>query len=188
MLLSNLLGGVFKAGSIGGDFFFDGGKLAAGVVDGNLIQSGGSLAPGDSPGMTTIIGDYLLSVGAVEFELSGLVPETEFDTLLVQGDAVLSGIIDVDLIEGFAPNPNDSFQLIDASSISGSWTFDFSDAALGSGLRWNTGQFASTGAISVDAVPEPGSATYLSLVCIIGLACRRGRRAVSTDCSAGVAA
>ncbi len=172
----NLHGGAFKSNSIVGNLAFADGSLAVDMIDGNLIQDGGVLAPGDSPGITTVTGDYLLNQGSIQFELAGLVPEIEFDRLVIQGDAVLSGIIDLDLIDGFNPQLNDSFQLVSASSISGSWTLDVSDAPLSSGLKWNTGKFASAGILSVAAVPEPSCITFLSLAGALTMVRRRGRR------------
>ena len=46
--------------------------LDVGTVHGDLLQQGGTLAPGNSPGLTTITGDYTLAGGVLELELAGL--------------------------------------------------------------------------------------------------------------------
>lgn len=156
----NLDGGTLDATSIdlesGSTFTMTDGMLVVDSFTGTLAQDGGVLAPGDSPGLTTIDGDYSLNAGSVWIELEGLSPGTEYDALNISGDAVLNGTIDVDLV-GFAPVVGHSFELFAANSITGNPIFDFSDAALSPGLAWNTSSFLSTGSISVAAVPEPTS-------------------------------
>lgn len=157
---------------------FESGVLeASGNINGAVNQTGGTLAPGESPGAFTVNGDYNLdSSASVEIEIAGLTPVSQFDVLNVTGNSVLNGIFDVNLLGGFAPQQGDSFDIfngmIDASS---SYTFDFADAQLASGLQWNTSQFGSTGVLSVSAVPEPSSWLLGLGATLLATRARRGR-------------
>ena len=73
-------------GSTNGDFNFNGGALHVGTVDFTLQQDGGVLAPGQSPGITTINGNYDLNAGTLEIELNGTgAAGTAYDQLVVNG-------------------------------------------------------------------------------------------------------
>ncbi len=47
---------------------------------------------------------------------------TEFDRLAISGTATLSGALNISLINGFTPNPGDSFQIMTFGSRSGTFT------------------------------------------------------------------
>ena len=162
------------------NFYMTGGRLVADVIVGNFQMNGGVFAPGDSPGLSEIQGNLDMIAGSIEFEIGGLARIVEFDAIDVDGLAVLDGVIDVDLIDGFSAVMGDSFLLLDvAGGITGATTFDFGDAGLASGLSWDTANFHSDGIIRVvAAVPEPGTATLLVLA-MTGLAIRRRRRVYS---------
>jgi hypothetical protein len=69
--------------------------------------------------------------------------------------------VEIDLLDGFTPTAHSEFKLIDASNFNGPGgiflpvTFDFTHAALDSGLSWDTSTFAVDGTIRV--VPETSS-------------------------------
>ena len=69
----------------------------------------------------------------LEFRLESL---SNFDNFGVTGAASLNGDIVVTLLGGFAPSLGDQFQVLAASSITGTPTFDFSAAPLANGLAW----------------------------------------------------
>jgi hypothetical protein len=100
-----------------------GGKLTGtGTVTAN-VSNAALVSPGASPGQLTISGSYTqTSVGALNVEIGGLTAETEFDRLAISGSATLSGTLNVSLINGFLPNPGDSFQIMTFASRSGSFT------------------------------------------------------------------
>ena len=100
----------------------------------------GSKSPGNSPGLTTIYGDYSQDAGSTLFvEIAGLLAGTEYDLLDVTGTAFLDGTLDVDFYDLggglFEPELGDSFDIITAETISGSFDILFL-ASLGSGLGW----------------------------------------------------
>ena len=150
-----LSGGCLQVDSLttgqgGHSFDFTGGRLIAGSVGFDLNQTGGVLAPGDSPGLTTINGTYMVAKGGeIEIELSGLVRESDYDAIDVSASAIINGTISVHHINGFQSQLGDSFIIVDAPAYSGTPTFDFTNANLAPGLEWSTSSFLTNGTISV---------------------------------------
>lgn len=156
--------GTLEANQILGiDLAMSEGMLDVGTLNGNLNMMGGTLAPGNSPGVTTINGDYMLSGGLLDMELAGLMQGTEYDFLDVNGDwTITGGDLQISLLGGFSPIAGNSFDLFDFDSLTG--TFDnVLLPTLGSGLAWNTSALYSTGTLSVSAVPEPSTFTAIGL-------------------------
>ena len=101
-----------------GDSLIGSGTLAADLVN------AGTVSPGNSAGIISIDGDYTQTAnGVLEIQLGGTTPGTEHDQLVVTGDATLSGILNVSLIDGFEPKLGDSFFIVNHLE---SGTFNFS--------------------------------------------------------------
>jgi hypothetical protein len=120
----NLQGGALAAavitkGATGGTFNFTGGTLNVGTFVGNLTQAGGTLAPGNSPGTTTITGDYSITnpAAAVSIDIAGMIPGTQFDRIDVAGTATLAGALVLQLSS--TPAPTDSFTFMTFSARQG---------------------------------------------------------------------
>lgn len=116
------------------------GKLmGTGTLEDNL-QDNGTVAPGESPGTLHIKGNYTQNApGQLEIELAST---SSFDQLAVTGQARLGGTLRIVLLSGFVPAATDSFSILTASSLLGS----FSDITISAGSA-NAGTFnlASTG-------------------------------------------
>jgi hypothetical protein len=123
-----------------------------GVVN---VGQGGVFTPGNSPGILTAAAvhfDNTVVSGAptLEIELAGTTPGAEYDQLHVTGQLSLGGILQVFLIDGFTPASGQSFDVLDWSSLTG--TFDAIQLpSLTGGLQWNTSQLYTTGILSVAA-------------------------------------
>jgi hypothetical protein len=131
----NLSGGTLRTTTLskgsGGSFSFTGGKLSADTVNFSLVNNGGTLAPGDSIGSTEtnsaapdigqthVVGDLTLNSGTLQIELSSL---AAFDQLLVDNLATLGGSLAVSTLGGFTPTNGNSWQIITAGSITGSFS------------------------------------------------------------------
>jgi hypothetical protein len=119
----NLSGGVLSTGSLskGADdaFNFTGGTLHADTVNFDLLNSGGTLAPGHSIGQTHVTGDLTLSSGSLQIELASAALS---DTLLVDNEVVLGGILAVLPMAGFTPTNGNSWQIITAGGITGQFS------------------------------------------------------------------
>ena len=117
-----LKGGTFDTQTLvqGGQFQWFGGTLHVGTFNGDLLNQGGTLAPGHSAGSTIILGNYTQqSSGTMEIEIGG--PNTQADFISVTGAALLDGLLKLDLINGFVPNPAEAFVVLMANGVSGAF-------------------------------------------------------------------
>jgi hypothetical protein len=147
----------------------------SGTIEGNVTNEG-TIAPGSSPGALAINGSYTQAdSGALLMEIAGTDAE-QFDTLTASGAASLDGELNVALLDGFVPSATDSFRVIGAASLSGTF-----DNVIGGALSFAGGTFdvayAPTGVTlsNFSAVPEPGGVATLG-VAIAGLLTRRRRQ------------
>jgi T5SS/PEP-CTERM-associated repeat protein len=136
-----------------------GGTLMGIGIIGGSVSNAGVVSPGNSPGLITVNGDIS---GDGDYLMQFASP-TSYDQIHATGTLAFDGsVIDVDLLNDL-PMPGDSFDLFDFSgTISGTWSFDFSDAALSANLTWDTSVFATTGIIRVNT-PEPTTTTLVLL-------------------------
>ena len=89
---------------------------------GTVIMEG-DLKPGSSPGIMAFAGDLSFGPAAgLDIELGGLVAGSEYDQVTVADTASLAGMLNVSLIDGFSPTAGDTFDIITASAVLG--TFD----------------------------------------------------------------
>jgi hypothetical protein len=174
----DMTGGTMSYGFGSASFSMTGGVLHdPAVINFTLNQQGGVLEPGASPGHTTINGDYLLGApGTLQIELLGAgAPGTLSDLVSVNGLVDLAGALD--LVLGFAPNPNDTFLILNNDDV---------DAVAGTfaGLPEGASVFATFGPdlfefsisyqaltgndVVLRAVPEPATWVLL-LISAIGL-------------------
>ena len=182
----NLGGGLLKAAEVrgaaantpfAGTFDWTGGTLSVGTFIGNLTQGGGTLMVGNSPGLTTVTGNYSLNSGDLDIELDGLIAQTEYDVLAVTGDVSLAGALSLSL--GFPPAVGNSFTIIDnqgANPVSGMFTQGSSISA--GGYLFSINYAGGSGNdVVLTVVPEPASIALAGLAAIglLGVARRRQR-------------
>jgi hypothetical protein len=93
-----------------------GGDLTGeGTITGNILNAGGNTKPGLSVGTLNIVGNYTQSAaGALTVELGGDPNCSAFDQLLITGTASLNGTLNIELIDGCQPSPNDTFVILTA--------------------------------------------------------------------------
>jgi hypothetical protein len=83
-----------------------------GTIDAN-VGSAGEVAPGLSPGALTILGNYVQqSDGRLRIELTGQMPGTEYDRLVVGGSATLDGRLTLESAPGFLPPVGTQFNIL----------------------------------------------------------------------------
>jgi hypothetical protein len=160
----NLSGGVLSVhqiakGAAGGAFNFTGGVLHADEVGFDLINEGGVLAPGNSPGATHVAGALTLQSGSVQIELASA---TDFDHVNVDGLLTLGGMLDVQLLDGYLPQPDTRWLIMTGGSIHG----HFDSITNGFALE------QSGGSLYLVAVPEPAG-LFLAALGTLGLLRRR---------------
>lgn len=133
MKLSGFLGSLetsilsLEEGSLTGDGVFSG-----------MLTNAGTVAPGNPTGVLTIAGDYTQDrLGVLEIELGGLTAGTDYDQLVITGQADLNGTLSVSSVNTFVPALGNRFQLLTAANISGTFAVeDFSAASLPPALQW----------------------------------------------------
>lgn len=118
----------FEAISVDGEVIFNapgamvtlqaGGTLdGSGTLQADLVQNG-EVAPGNSTGTLTVEGDLNQSASAAtSIELS----PTGTDLLNVTGTATLAGSLTINLIDGGSPALGDSYTILTASSVTGTF-------------------------------------------------------------------
>ena len=92
----------------------------SGLIAGNVNVNGGNLAPGNSPGTLTIVGNLNLSSGSVTtIEIAS---PTNFDRIIVSGQAKLGGTLSVAAYGGGTITPGARYDFLQAGSIVGEYS------------------------------------------------------------------
>ena len=99
------------------------------------VRNAGRLAPGNSgAGRITITGNYTqLASGVRSIELGGPAPDTQYDRLVVNGNATIDGTLEVTLINSFLPSAGTAVQPLTFASRSGTFA-TITGLSLGGGL------------------------------------------------------
>jgi hypothetical protein len=99
---------------------FGTGTLGFSVID------GGILTPGDSKtktGMLAVSGTYHQnSTGVLNISVGGTTAGTKYDQLNVTGAATVNGTLNLSLIGGFVPTVGTTFEILNASSLAGTFS------------------------------------------------------------------
>jgi hypothetical protein len=115
--LSAISGGVNVSG---------GSVFGIGTITGNIDLTGGLVSAGPASrrvGELTVDGTYAQSgAGALDVDLGGTIARTQYDVLNISGTANLGGALNVDLISGFTPKVGETFDIVDYTSESGTFT------------------------------------------------------------------
>ncbi|MBI5196177.1 MAG: hypothetical protein HZA10_07635 [Nitrospirae bacterium] len=165
---------ILKINSTGTGMLTSSGSISGtGTINGDVVNSG-SVMPGLSPDMLTVDGNYTMdSSASLLIELAGLTQGTEYDMLNVTGSAYLAGALSVDLLNGFTPTLGNSFTILSANNIYGTFN-TYNLPALGNGMGWDVAYNANN--VSLMVTPEPMSAIlFLSGASVFAV--RRFRRA-----------
>jgi len=150
-------GDVFNDGAVhvsaGSMAIFFGDFAGAGTTGTGTVFLEGDTRPGFSPGEMSFGGD--VSIGpfaSLDIELGGLVGGDEYDRLIAAGDLTLGGTLQVTLIDGFAPQVGDSFDILDFCSLAGG-EFNAVDLPELTGRKaWDESALYTDGVISVIAM------------------------------------
>lgn len=107
-----------------GPIVISGGKLAGtGFIDGDVVNNGdGHVGPGHSPGSIVINGNYIQTGnGALDIEIGGPNPGTQFDQLTVNGDASLGGMLNIIQYGNYLPVEGSNYEVLDYYSGAGNF-------------------------------------------------------------------
>ena len=168
----------------------------SGIIGGaTTLRTGATLAPGNSPGLLTFAsGLTTLADAAIEFEIGGTTPVSEYDRIDVTGTATLAAGTDIRILAfdlgagAYTFAGGDEFDLLIADDIRASiGSLDFFLPAHASDLSFifSLRPFGARDALHlavVQQVPEPE--TYAMLVAglaLLGFAARRRSAVISTN-------
>ena len=115
--------GVLSVGN-GSRLILSGNYSGAGVIEGanGLTEFNGFISPGNSPALLAIEGDAVIGGSSiVTLELSGENRADEFDAINTDGVITLDGVLEVVLTGGHVLVPGQSYLLIQAGEIKGSF-------------------------------------------------------------------
>jgi cyclophilin family peptidyl-prolyl cis-trans isomerase len=117
-------------------------SLNHGANIGRPVEVSGILDPGLQVGSVSVSSYSQLAAGRLEMQLAGETAGSLYDQLNVTGAASLSGQLRVGLLSSFKPSAGDTFNLITAGSLTGSFS-TASLPVLRSGLAWDLQQSAT---------------------------------------------
>lgn len=189
-------------GTLGGSGTIHGEVTVGGPgIVGEAFVNGGTVGPGNSPGLMQVFGDMNFMTGStLAVELGGLAFGTGYDRVDVADDAgtgTIEGtvslapftVFDIDWFGAFTAGDGDFFDVLVADEFApfsmALLFFEFSGAALGSGLAWETalvdfggGREAlrlSVVATGTSAIPAPGAILIFAMgLAGLGYARRKG--------------
>lgn len=148
----------------------------AGIIHGDVTNDG-ALNPGYAGGVMDIDGSFTQSAdGIMTFEIGGSAfDQTKFDALHVTGATTLAGLLDVHLLDGYLPSPDDAYTILSGANISST----FANAQ--SSIAFDGGRFDVTYGgdyvllSNFQVVPEPTLTGTFALAAIATLSRRRRR-------------
>jgi len=136
----------------------------AGILKGNgtLVNANfanaGRLAPGNSAGTLSFTGN-LANNGMVDMEIGGTTAGTKYDQIKITGNVTLSGTLNVTLINGYTPVLGDEFTIIDAASLTG--TFTTVNLPEITARAWETSYDKVNGTLTLKVVNDPLPVTLI---------------------------
>jgi hypothetical protein len=138
------------------------GSFGAAGLPFNLVNMGtGTLAPGDAPGSTTVFGNYSQGGSAtLQIELGGLSAGTTYDQVIATGNATIGGNLSVSLFGGFTPTMGESFEILTAGAVSGTFSH-LALPTLSPNLSWSVNYEPTF--VSLNVVPEPNGLVLAAL-------------------------
>jgi hypothetical protein len=106
--------------NLNGGSLFGTGTLGFGVVDASILTPADSKT---SAGILSVSGTYHQNLGgALNIAIGGITAGTKFDQLNVTGAATLNGTLNLSLINGFVPAVGSTFEILNASMVSGTFS------------------------------------------------------------------
>ena len=148
--VTNTAGSLFEVAS-GSTATFAGPYSGAGLTGSGQVNFAADVGPGFGPAKITFGGNVSLAPTAkLQIEVAGTAPGSQFDQMQIANQLTLAGTLQLTLTGGFAPALGNSFDILDWSTLSGTFTA-IQLPALSGGLSWNTSQLYTTGVLQVIA-------------------------------------
>ncbi len=114
------------SGAGSGALNLNGGTLLGAGSLGYSVVDAATLTPGDSAtktGALAVSGTYAqVTAGSLGVTIGGTTPGTQYDQLNVSSTANLNGTLNISLASGFTPTIGSTFDILNASSVSGTFS------------------------------------------------------------------
>ncbi|MEO9021429.1 MAG: T9SS type A sorting domain-containing protein [Ginsengibacter sp.] len=119
-----------NSATINGTITVAGNMVQSGLLKGNatlIVPNGlintGTIAPGNSPGLINVTGNFANApVGKLDIELGGnTAAGVDYDLLAVSGNATIDGTLDIATVNGFVPVAGQTFTIVTAGAVSGTF-------------------------------------------------------------------
>lgn len=124
------------------------------------LQNDGVLELGFSGGPNFSLGEVLVrnftqqSAGQLNIDLGGI-PNGDYDVMTVQGNAILDGKLNVELIHGFVPIPGNTFTILETTAGNVAGEFDFVQVPNFNGMTFDVVYGSKSVALQV-VTADPG--------------------------------
>jgi hypothetical protein len=123
----------------------------------------GTFSPGHSPALVTLGNTIYTASNVLEIELGGLLPGSQHDKVVHNGNATAGGALDVVLINAFVPQLGNAFDIFDWNAgLTGTFA-TVNLPPLNAGLAWDASDLYLGGQLVVTTIPE-ASAFWLMVV------------------------
>jgi hypothetical protein len=155
--------GTIAGGGSAGVNISGGTMQGAGTLKTNVSLSGGTLNVGDAgkAGLLKITGTYTqLSSGTMNVSIGGTTVGTKYSQLQITGAASLGGTLTAGLINAFTPTIGQTFTVLKAASITG--TFTNSTIAINGTEHFNVSYTATTVVLTVASGMASTSSTPIA--------------------------
>jgi hypothetical protein len=137
-----------------------GGTLTGGLqIAANISNMAGTITPGSSPGSMVINGNYAQGPnGTLLMEIAGPA-SSQYDQLIVNGNATLGGTLRVNLLGGYVPADGETFTFVQSTgTVSGTFT----NTAFPSHPGFNAGYLPASMFVAVSSIVIPPAAAVAS--------------------------
>lgn len=106
----------------GGQFNWVSGTLQLGAYRGSLVNAAGLLEARGLIGTVNIDNNYTQQAsGSLRLGIGGPTANTSYDVVNVGGTASLSGMLEIEQVAGFVPQPNQTFTVLNSAALTGTF-------------------------------------------------------------------
>ena len=111
--------------------------LGNGALTGSVLLQDSTLAPGSNSAGKVAAATYTQAgASTLSIEIGGTQPGVTYDQVAISGNAVLTGTLEISLINGYLPPLNSTFAILTAGAVSGTFP-TVTGTAIGNGRKFN---------------------------------------------------
>ncbi|XAL99913.1 PEP-CTERM sorting domain-containing protein [Phycisphaeraceae bacterium D3-23] len=177
---------VAAAGPVSSTAVFFGDVSGSGAITGGgTVFLHGDLRPGNSPAAVNHdVHLFLMSSATTQIELGGTTAGSQHDQINNAKSTALGGTLDIQLINGFAPDAGDTFDIFNLASSTGTFA-DMLLPTLDSGLGWHLGKLYTDGELHVELAGDLNQDGFVGAEDLDILLANWGESVLAFDYSAG---